>query len=556
MKYLNRVNRVHLSPPRQQITDLNKIPFVDRSMVDYENYNRYNGQAMVKNCLSLMATRGCPYNCLYCHKIWPNKHYFRSAENIYEEVKLYYDMGVRRFSFVDDIFNLNMNNSSRFFELVIKKQLDIQLFFPGGFRGDILTRSFIDLAVEAGTLNIGMALETASPRLQKLIKKNLNIEKLKENMEYISKRYPHVILELFILLGIPTETEEEAMRTLDFLKSLKWVHFPYISILKIFPNTEMEQMAIECGVPREQIWKSLDQAFDEISETIPFPKSFVFEFQTKVLHEYFLLKERLKHVLPYQMKVLTEDEIVQKYNSFLPIHVMSIASLLQCLGLSGEELELKEFVSENEYYIPDLNNKFRKFFFKEKPNMDALKVLLLDISQYFSGERNVLYDVYEPPLGLMYLMSYLKQQKRNKINGKIAKSRMDFDNYSELKELLDEFQPDVIGVRALSLFKDFFHKIVARIRQWGFDGPLITGGPYATSDFRSILDDQHIDVVVLGEGEITFCELITKIMENNRRLPGEKVLKEIPGLAFVSDLTIDERKKQKLTQFNDDLGNE
>jgi bacitracin synthase 3 len=83
------------------------------------------------------------------------------------------------------------------------------------------------------------------------------------------------------------------------------------------------------------------------------------------------------------------------------------------------------------------------------------------------------------------------------------------------------------------MFRDFFHKAVAKIRQWGFDVPIITGGPYATSDCKSILQDKNIDLAVLGEGETTLCELITKIIENDKKLPPEKELQKIQGLAFI-----------------------
>ena len=77
---------------------------------------------------------------------------------------------------------------------------------------------------------MALALETASPRQQKVIRKNLNIEKLRANIEYITKTYPHVVLDLFTMHGFPTETEEEALMTLDFIKSIKWLHFPLILI--------------------------------------------------------------------------------------------------------------------------------------------------------------------------------------------------------------------------------------------------------------------------------------------------------------------------------------
>jgi radical SAM superfamily enzyme YgiQ (UPF0313 family) len=96
-------NNIHITPRRQSITNLDMLPIIDRSLVNYDTYKRYIGQPMVKYCFSLQATRGCPFKCIYCHKLWPKTHMVRSAENIFAEVQLYYQMGIRRFSFIDDI---------------------------------------------------------------------------------------------------------------------------------------------------------------------------------------------------------------------------------------------------------------------------------------------------------------------------------------------------------------------------------------------------------------------------------------------------------------------
>ena len=114
----------------------------------------------------MQGTRGCPFKCAYCHKIWPKNHVYRSAENIYDELKAFYDIGVRRFALIDDIFNMNKKTVQGFSERIIDNRLDVQLFFPSGMRGDILTKDYIDLLVEAGTADLPLALESASPRLQ------------------------------------------------------------------------------------------------------------------------------------------------------------------------------------------------------------------------------------------------------------------------------------------------------------------------------------------------------------------------------------------------------
>lgn len=566
--------KIHMTEPRAQITDLDGLPWPDRSLVDYGTYHQYIGQAMVKHCISFQATRGCPYKCLYCHKIWPKKHVARSAQSLFEEVKAYYQLGIRRFAFVDDIFNLDIANSMKFFDLIIKNKLALNLLFPAGLRGDILTPEYIDRMIEAGTINFGVSLETASPRLQKLIGKHLNIDKLRENIEYICAKYPNVILELFTMHGFPSETEEEAMITLNFIKNLKWVHFPYVSILRIFPNTEMEELAIKSGISRELILRSGNLAYHELPETLPFDKSFTFNYQADFLHNYFLSKERLLQVLPYQMKVLTEDEIAQKYNSYLPGKISFLADILKFAGILEDSLRAEDCLNEASVKVPQLNQKLASVFpadiaLQQEPHKNAIRVLLLDLSLYFSDEKEMLYDCVDAPLGLMCLMSYLQRELGPQTKGKIAKSRIDFDSYEELKLLLEEFQPHIIGIRTLTLFKDFFHEAAAMIRNWGIDVPIIAGGPYAASDYKTILQDANTDMVVLGEGEITFCQLIREMTKNNNKLPVEGVLEKIPGIAFVpgrigagspvmeEQVGLDKKHRESLVdQFVDDLEDE
>ncbi|MCP5004817.1 MAG: AMP-binding protein, partial [Planctomycetes bacterium] len=120
-------DRVHpyVTEARTQINEFESIPIPDRSLIDYEQYHQYIGQAAVKHSISLQATRGCPYNCSYCHEIFSKKHVCRTGKHLFDEVKVYYDMGIKRFAFVDDIFNIDRENSSRFFELLIENNFDV-----------------------------------------------------------------------------------------------------------------------------------------------------------------------------------------------------------------------------------------------------------------------------------------------------------------------------------------------------------------------------------------------------------------------------------------------
>jgi amino acid adenylation domain-containing protein/non-ribosomal peptide synthase protein (TIGR01720 family) len=522
-------NSLAVTPPRSHIHQFDQLPVPDRSLIHLGNYKNKIGMASVTNCISLQTTRGCPYECLFCHKIWSKVHVHRSAQNLYNEIEYYHKKGVANFAVIDDCFNLNREKSKELFQSIIKNKLKLQVFFPNGLRGDIMTPDYIDLMVEAGTRGINLSLESASPRWQKLLKKNLDLDKFKKVVDYIAQQHPGVILEMATMHGFPGETEEEAMMTLNFIKSVKWLHFPYIHILKIFPNTEMETFALEQGISREDIMRSRDRAFHELPETLPFPKSFTRKYQSDFMNNYFLNPERLKQVLPVQMNILTEEALAQKYNAYLPAEIKNIKDILEFTQLEGQ-IEVPGHIG------PDSRDSGPALFDEKPagftPPPGAMKILLLDLSQHFSS-HHMLYKVVEQPLGLIYLLTYLKKKFPNAIDGRIYKSGCDFDNFEELRQLVEDYQPHMIGIRTLTFFKEFFHETVSLLGQWGVKVPIITGGPYASSDYPTILKDNNVDLVVLGEGEEILEELIGNMLKTDFQLPDPEVLQEIRGIAFV-----------------------
>ncbi len=542
LQYLRTEDFV-VTKQRSRIQALDTLPFPDRSTIDSSKFNKFIGQACVKDSILILSSRGCPYGCIYCDKIiWGRKYFHRSAENIFDEVQNYYQMGYRKFVFADDIFNLNRQNSEKFFKLIIKNNLKVHFLFPSGLRGDILSPEYIDLMSEAGVIQFVVALETASPRLQKLIKKNLNIEKLKENIDYICKEHPHIILDLFTMIGFPTETEEEALMTFDFIRDIEWIHFPYVNILKIIPGTEMATFALDHGITIDDINRNGVKRYHEIPNYIPFAKSFVRKYQSQMLSDYFLLPERLMKVLEIQKQILTHEEIIDKYNSYLPGGLKKYPEIMNLIGnerfsYGSDKVNNKiESIKKNNSSLiqsPFSQIAGAKNYNKEKNQDRKLRILLLDLSQRFSHEIDNFYDVVDPPLGLMYLMTYLNQNFAGRILGKIQTSRVDFDSFSALKDIINDFKPDVIGLRTLNCFKDFFHQTVSLLRHWGLDTPIIVGGPYASSNYSRILSDTNVDICVLGEGEVTFSELINAIIENDGCLPNKVKLSQIDGLAFV-----------------------
>ncbi len=536
---MKKIDNLIVTPRRKQITNLDSLPFYDRSLIDYEKYQQYIGHAGVKHSMAIQATRGCPYRCFYCDVYKTTLHHFRrSVENIFEEVKIIASLGVKRIEFIDDIFNVKIKDFKKFFKLVLKNKLKINFYFPTALKGDLLDKEGIDLMVEAGALGVNISLESASERMQKIMRKGLNIGKFYENAKYITETYPHIILAVNAMHGFPTETEKEAMQTLDFFKSLKWIHFPYLTTVRAFPNTDLEKFAREQGISDEIIRKSQDLSYEDAAPSLAFSQDFTKAVKTIFLKDYFLNKERLLSVLPHQMKNFCEDELNQKYRDYFPRKVKTIEDVLKLARIDRSELKTKKYLNEKEIMIPDINTKIRKKFPRIKKNPNAMKVLFINFAAYFSKEIDSQERVLlEPPLGLIALQTYLDKEYREKINCKILKSRLDFNSYEEMIKVISNFRPDIIGISVMTFYKNFVHRAIKHIRDQKIKTPIFLGGPYPTGDFKNVLLDKNVDLCILGEGEITLADLVGHMMNNNNQLPSYDCLKKIPGISFVEKIS-------------------
>ena len=129
----NESSSVVKTEQRPQIINLDQLPTPDRNLIDYSEYHVYVGHAGVKHSVAIQATRGCPYTCFYCdiYKTSP-VHRRRSVETIFDQVKMLSDIGLKRFEFIDDIFNVHKRDFMAFFELILKNNLDVSFYFPTG----------------------------------------------------------------------------------------------------------------------------------------------------------------------------------------------------------------------------------------------------------------------------------------------------------------------------------------------------------------------------------------------------------------------------------------
>ncbi len=89
--------------------------------------------------------------------------------------------------------------------------------------------------------------------------------------------------------------------------------------------------------------------------------------------------------------------------------------------------------------------------------------------------------------------------------------------WTEVKEVLHHFAPDLVGISVLSVKIPSALKIAELCKEWNRDVPVVVGGDHPTVFPEKALEDPNVDVVVRREGEATMAELAS-CLENGNRL--------------------------------------
>ena len=83
--------------------------------------------------------------------------------------------------------------------------------------------------------------------------------------------------------------------------------------------------------------------------------------------------------------------------------------------------------------------------------------------------------------------------------------------WQEVKEKIEYLKPDVVGLDAMTASFPAALNVAALVKQYSRDTYVVLGGHHPTALPEAVLKCQDVDVVVRGEGERTFLELIRNI---------------------------------------------
>ena len=245
---------IERTPPAPFRTNLDELPLVNYAhwerWVDPENRN-----------VSVVVGRGCPYSCTYCsnhaiRRLQPGAYVrFRSPENILSEI----DVLLRRFSDLTAIYfeietigesipwvlqlceHLAILNASRKSPIQFRANLAVTSQLA---QDDSRIHELLSALRRANFVALNIGLESGSPRIRKDIMNRPPYTDADLIRFCRSAREHGIDVYLYVLVGVPTETPADALRTSAIARACQPQDI-YPAVYYPYPGTRLHDLSAQ-----------------------------------------------------------------------------------------------------------------------------------------------------------------------------------------------------------------------------------------------------------------------------------------------------------------------
>ncbi|MCM8831046.1 MAG: radical SAM protein [Candidatus Omnitrophica bacterium] len=234
---------VFINKSRALIEDLDALPFPAWHHLDLLKY--FDGGKLYPY-IDIISGRGCPNRCIFC--LWPavmhgTKYRLRSPKNVVDEIErdIFLCPSVLKggeFFFEDDTFTVIKERAISICEEILKRNLKIT--FSVNARADNADLEMFKIMKRAGCRELLVGFESGAQEILDKANKNIKIEQSYKFME-LAKKAKLEVHGCFVI-GLPGETKETALKTIDFALSLGCNTVQFSGAVP-FPGTKFFQLA-------------------------------------------------------------------------------------------------------------------------------------------------------------------------------------------------------------------------------------------------------------------------------------------------------------------------
>jgi len=198
--------------------------------------------------LFLETVRGCPFRCRYCyyHKAFQRIR-FHPHPSIERVLDFAYspDSAVREIYLMDPTFNAR-KGFGELLRSMARRRSRKDLVIHTELRADTLTAGDVRLLKDAGLASAEIGLQTTNPEALNEVGRTQDVEKLARGVALLKEAGIEVTTG--IILGLPKDSPEGFIRTLNWLKQTEAYSVVHPFVLSMLPGTDFRARAAKLGI--------------------------------------------------------------------------------------------------------------------------------------------------------------------------------------------------------------------------------------------------------------------------------------------------------------------
>ena len=473
---------------RNLISDLNTLPFPAKDLF-------YTPSPHLARCYYIMASRGCAYSCSYCcHSILKQRcqgkgAYFRqrSVDNVLAELKTAKaQYGIRYVRFFDDSLGLNIAWLKEFSK---KYRREIGLPFICYMYPSHVSPDTSRLLKEAGCCEVEIGVQSLNEDLSRtVLHRDMPVRTIASAIDILKNEKIRIIADNIV--GLPGQQEADLIRMAEFYNQRR-VNRIYFFWLRYYPGTAITEYARETGVLSPDEYELIMDG----APSRPFSRGGNTMNAEWTGLQFLLI---LIPLLPARAVTwIIQKKLYRYFGKFRSPGIFAALTSLFSTAYNDKILIRREIA------------RYSRIFKGASKQWDAS-------TQGLNMRIAFISNAYES-MGFEYLAAVLKAAGHevklfmdpelfNDSDTTISLLGRIFNFKPQLIADLKPFNPDLIAFSVITDSYSWACDLARRIKD-EMDVPIIFGGIHATSSPESVIANDCIDMVCLGEGEHAMLEL-------------------------------------------------
>ena len=246
---------------REFIQDINILPLPARHLV---KLSKYRALGLPVN---MVTSRGCPFECIFCvgSRMVGRKVRYFDVKRVVDEFEMLSKLGFSQINVVDDLFTSHRKRCIEICDEITARGIEHK--WTAFARVDTVSPELLQAMKRAGCSALCFGIESGNQGILDRVKKKTNLGMCRSAIQMC--RDAGIDPMTSYILGLPGETSETVLETLDFARNLSSSYGYHI--LAPFPGTEVRDKSEEYNMKiLTDDWDRYD-ANQSVAESISLP---------------------------------------------------------------------------------------------------------------------------------------------------------------------------------------------------------------------------------------------------------------------------------------------